>query len=133
MECLSHLYLQDLGIYVEEETEVKNGKETTFPRHNRAGRYGLTACTDLLKLKPDETPAQRRGSGHEAPPSPRSYSQTTAAVREGKIPFLQWSNIGYIKHTPGRDPCSGAVGKNKSNSFFSGFLFVFVFSERGRT
>lgn len=127
MECLSHLYPQDLGIYVEEETEVMNNKETTFPRHDRAGTYELTAGTDLLKLKSDETPVQRRGSGQKAPPSPRSYSQITAAARERKLSFLQRSNTGYLNHTPGQDPRSGAVGKNKSNLvFFSGF-FVFVF------
>lgn len=55
---------------------------------------------------------------------------TIIPVGMGNISFLQKSDTGCIKHTPGQVSCSGAVGQHIFHSVFI-VAFLFCFGVRG--
>lgn len=96
-------------------------KKVVNLRQNRADIHmnseTVTAGTNLHTLRADKIQARIK-SRQKISLQLKKYWQLTDA-RGWKITFLQWSDIGYINHTPGKAPYLREVGKLKLDSMFS--------------
>lgn len=65
----------------------------------RRGQHTL-----LHRLKPDKSPAHRRGSAHKLQSLTKRLHSQLIPAGDREIYFLQWSNAGYINLLPRRPP-----------------------------